>query len=62
MTANTQTFVFGRFRLDLAVDPRGRVREQWSPKLPIRLTPAELQAYRSARARFEAAMHARASR
>lgn len=50
----TQTYVLGRYRLEMAVGPTGRIRETWSPRPPCRLTPAELQGYHQARRAFVA--------
>lgn len=54
MTANTQTFPIGRFRLSLSVDPSGRIRETWSPRPPVRLNPGELNMYHRVKAGYAA--------
>lgn len=54
MKPATTTFAIGRFRLALAVDPKGCVREEWSPRPPVRLSPPELAIYRRVIAGFRA--------
>ncbi|WP_424363370.1 hypothetical protein [Methylocystis parvus] len=45
----------GRYTVSFSLTPDGRIAEAWLPRPPVRLTPAELAAYRRARTAFETA-------